>query len=55
MAEEKIYNIDEIMKISDRIIVMFEGKIMGEVSGKNPDMDKISSMMGGKQYERINS
>ena len=48
-------DIDEIMKISDRIIVMFEGKIMGEVSGKNPDMDKISSMMGGKQYERINS
>ena len=48
-------DIDEIMKIADRIIVMFEGKIMGEVSGKDPDMNKISSMMGGKQYERIHS
>lgn len=41
-------DIDEVIKVSDRIIVMFEGEIMGEVSGKQPDMDKISSMMGGK-------
>ena len=42
-------DIDEVIKISDRIIVMFEGEIMGEVSGESPDMDKISSMMGGKK------
>lgn len=42
-------DIDEVIKLSDRIIVMFEGRIMGEVSGKSPDMDKISSMMGGKR------
>lgn len=47
-------DIDEVMKVADRIIVMYEGKIMGEVSGKNPDMNKISSMMGGKEYERLN-
>lgn len=41
-------DIDEVIKISDRIIVMFEGEIMGEVSGLNPDMDAISIMMGGK-------
>ena len=45
-------DIDEVIKISDRIIVMFEGRIMGEVSGDAPDMDKISSMMGGKEYEK---
>lgn len=45
-------DIDEVMKISDRIIVMFEGEIMGEVSGASPDMDKISSMMGGKKIEK---
>lgn len=44
-------DIDEVIKVSDRIIVMFEGEIMGEVSGTSPDMDKISSMMGGKRYE----
>ncbi len=41
-------DIDEIIKISDRIIVMFEGEIMGEVLGADPDMDAISVMMGGK-------
>lgn len=44
-------DIDEVMKVSDRIIVMFEGEIMGEISGETPDMDKISSMMGGKKHE----
>ena len=48
-------DIDEVIKISDRIIVMFEGKIMGEISGSTPDMDKISAMMGGKEYESINN
>lgn len=47
-------DIDEVIKIADRIIVMFEGRIMGEVSGSAPDMDAISSMMGGKEYERVN-
>lgn len=46
-------DIDEVIKISDRIIVMFEGKIMGEISGSTPDMDKISAMMGGKEYESM--
>ena len=49
------FMIDEVIKISDRIIVMFEGKIMGEISGSTPDMDKISAMMGGKEYESINN
>lgn len=48
-------DIDEVIKVADRIIVMFEGKIMGEVTGENPDMNKISSMLGGKEYERCDS
>lgn len=44
-------DIDEVIKVADRIVVMYEGQIMGEVSGKHPDMDKISSMIGGKSYE----
>lgn len=39
---------DEILEISDRILVMFEGKIMGEFSGKNPDIEAISLAMAGK-------
>ena len=43
---------DEILEISDRIIVMFEGKIMGEFSGKNPPIQQISMAMGGKEADK---
>jgi len=39
---------DEILEVSDRIIVMFEGEIMGEYSGKNPPIKEISLAMAGK-------
>ena len=39
---------DEILEMSDRIIVCFEGRIMGEFSGKNPPVDEISLAMTGK-------
>ncbi len=39
---------DEVLQMSDRIIVMFEGKIMGEYSGKNPPIQAISLAMAGK-------
>lgn len=40
---------DEILEMSDRIIVVFEGQIMGEFSGKNPPISEISLAMTGKQ------
>ena len=39
---------DEILEISDRILVIFEGQIMGEYSGKNPPIEEISLAMTGK-------
>ena len=39
---------DEVLQLSDRIIVMFEGKVMGEYSGKNPPISTISLAMAGK-------
>lgn len=39
---------DEILKLSDRIAVMFEGKIAGIYSGKNPPINEISLAMAGK-------
>ena len=39
---------DEILNLSDRIIVMFEGKVMGTYSGINPPIDQISLAMAGK-------
>ena len=39
---------DEILEVSDRIVVMFEGQIMGVFSGKNPPIEEISLAMAGK-------
>ncbi|MEY8354230.1 ABC transporter ATP-binding protein [Lachnospiraceae bacterium 54-53] len=39
---------DEILNLSDRIIVMFEGRIMGVYSGDNPPIGQISLAMAGK-------
>ena len=39
---------DEILEMSDRILVMFEGQIMGEYSGKTPPIEEISLAMAGE-------
>lgn len=39
---------DEILKLSDRIVVLFEGQIMGIYSGNQPPIDEISLSMAGK-------
>lgn len=39
---------DEILKLSDRIAVMFEGEIIGIFDGKNPPIHDISLAMTGK-------
>lgn len=39
---------DEVLKLSDRIVVMFEGQVVGVYSGKNPPISEISLAMAGK-------
>ena len=39
---------DEILEMSDLILVIFEGQIMGEYSGQNPPIQEISLAMTGK-------
>lgn len=39
---------DEILKLSDRIAVMFEGKLVGIYPGNNPPIKEISLAMAGK-------
>jgi simple sugar transport system ATP-binding protein len=44
-------DLEEIFALSDRILVMFEGQIMGEVS-PNPDMiEQVGLLMAGKTIE----
>ena len=39
---------DEVLELSDRILVLFEGQIMGEYPGVNPPVDEISLAMKGR-------
>ena len=39
---------DEVLEMSDRILVIFEGQIMGEYSGVNPPIEEISLAMTGR-------
>ena len=39
---------DEVLEISDRIIVLFEGQVMGVYPGRNPPIEEISLAMAGK-------
>ena len=56
MVEEKVRgagvvlvsdDLDEVMGLSDRIIVMYEGEIMGEVVGSGADREQIGLWMTG--------
>jgi len=44
-------DLEELISISDRIAVMYDGKIIGTVDAKNCDIDKIGLMMAGINNE----
>jgi simple sugar transport system ATP-binding protein len=40
-------DLDEVMSLSDRIFVMYNGTIVGEADGAKPDREQIGRMMAG--------
>jgi len=45
--------LDEIMSLSDRIVVIYEGQIMGEMSAAQADLEKIGLMMAGARRDNL--
>ena len=45
--------LEEIMKLSDRIGVLFEGRLMGIVNPHEATVEEIGLMMGGMPLEKI--
>lgn len=45
--------LEEVMKLSDRICVMYEGKIMGVVKPKESSVEQIGLMMGGTKLDSV--
>ena len=46
-------DLDEVMQLSDRILVLYEGQIMGEVLAKDADRAEIGLMMAGQRQQTI--
>ncbi|MFQ5407710.1 MAG: ABC transporter ATP-binding protein [Anaerolineales bacterium] len=42
-------DLDEVLQLSDRILVMFEGQVVGELDGKNVDLNELGLLMAGVQ------
>jgi simple sugar transport system ATP-binding protein len=40
-------DLDEVVSLSDRIVVMYEGEIVGEMDALGADLEKIGLLMGG--------
>ena len=45
--------LEELMNLSDRIAVMFQGKIMGIVETSGARIEEIGLMMGGQRLGRV--
>lgn len=46
--------LEELLNLSDRIAVLFHGRIMGVVEGAEADLDEIGLMMGGQSQNSQN-
>ncbi len=44
-------DLDEIFALSDRIVVLYEGKIAGEVEGSRADRESVGLMMAGESLQ----
>lgn len=47
--------LEEIFSLSDRILVMYEGQIMGEVRPDETSVEEVGLMMAGKRLEEVRS
>ncbi len=45
--------LEEIFSLSDRILVMYEGQIMGEVKPEETTVEEVGLMMAGKRLEEV--
>jgi simple sugar transport system ATP-binding protein len=41
--------LEEILHLADRIVVMYRGAIIGEMPNKDVDLERLGMLMGGAQ------
>ncbi len=45
-------DLDEVVLISDRIVVLYEGAVVGEYAAQHADLDEIGRLMGGESRDK---
>ncbi len=45
--------LEEILNLSDRIVVLYEGEIMGECPGADADLQQLGLMMAGARQSQL--
>ena len=45
------FQLDEVMDLSDRICVIYDGKIVGELDPKQTDEYEVGRLMAGGDHE----
>ena len=50
LASEEV---EELIKLSDRIVVMFKGQFVGEFDSDNTDLEQIGFLMAGGQLKEV--
>jgi ABC-type uncharacterized transport system ATPase subunit len=48
-------DLDEIMQLSDRILVLFGGEVMGVVPSEDADLEEIGLMMAGVHRQEVST
>ena len=43
--------LEEILQLSDRVVVMFEGRMVGEMARGHVDLEQLGLLMGGAQQQ----
>jgi simple sugar transport system ATP-binding protein len=46
-------DLEELFTVADRIAVLFEGQIMGEVSSQSADVESLGLMMAGVPQDKL--
>ena len=44
-------DLDELRALADRIVVMYEGRLVGELPGESADVEEIGYLMAGGERE----
>ncbi|WP_124057463.1 ABC transporter ATP-binding protein [Vaginisenegalia massiliensis] len=47
------FELDEILNVSDRIIVMYDGKIVADIDAKETNEQELGLMMAGTSYQEV--